>query len=141
MREVYQKILVAVDGSEQAHNAFLEALSVTRRNSGKLFLLSVADTSHLAGEPYAVNYAIDAAKKAADGVVENLKEKIPEDVDYTIIEAEGNPKLKIIEAAEELKIDLIMMGTTGTGTFSRLLVGSTTSYVVNNAPCNVMVVR
>lgn len=39
------------------------------------------------------------------------------------------------------KIDLIVMGATGLNAVERVLVGSTTSYVVTHAPCNVLVVK
>ena len=53
----------------------------------------------------------------------------------------GNPKREIVELAKKLDTDLIVMGATGLGALSLLLVGSTTAYVVNQAPCNVMVVK
>ena len=95
----------------------------------------------LGAEPYAFEHIVKEARKAAGATVESLEELIPEDISYTSIIDDGNPKAKIVAYAEEKKIDLILMGATGTGTFSRLLLGSTTAYVVNNAPCNVMVVR
>ncbi|MCQ5149684.1 universal stress protein, partial [Coprococcus eutactus] len=58
-------------------------------------------------------------------------------------EIAGNPKLRIVNFAEEedKNIDLIVIGATGTDMFDRLLVGSTTNYVINHAPCNVIVVK
>jgi len=141
MKESYKKILVAVDSSEQARRAFQEAIEVTRRNDAHLYILIVADTNHLGSEPYAVDHIVRESRKSAGAIVESLEEMIPDDISYSSIIDEGNPKAKIVTHAEEEKIDLILMGATGTGTFSRLLLGSTTAYVVNNAPCNVMVVR
>ncbi|MGM0169171.1 hypothetical protein IGI39_003487 [Enterococcus sp. AZ135] len=141
MKESYKRILVAVDSSEQARRAFQEAIEVTRRNDAHLYILIVSDTNHLGTEPYAVDHIVKEAHKAASAVVESLEESIPDDIFYSTITDDGNPKTKIVEYAELEKIDLILMGATGTGTFSRLLLGSTTAYVVNNAPCNVMVVR
>lgn len=141
MKESYKKILVAVDSSEQARRAFQEAIEVTRRNEAHLYILIVSDTNHLGAEPYAVEHIVKEAETAANNVVESLKEMIPSDIKYSTIVDAGNPKAKIVEYAEKEKIDLILMGATGTGTFSRLLLGSTTAFVVNNAPCNVMVVR
>jgi nucleotide-binding universal stress UspA family protein len=106
-----------------------------------LYILIVSDTNHLGAEPYAVDHIVKEAQKAASTVVEALEKTIPEDISYNTVVDDGNPKAKIVAFAEEKKIDLILMGATGTGTFSRLLLGSTTAYVVNNAPCNVMVVR
>lgn len=141
MKESYKKILVAVDSSEQARHAFQEAVEVARRNDAHLYILIVADTNHLGAEPYAVDQIIKQTNKAATVVIESLEELIPAEITYTKMIDEGNPKAKIVNYALEEKIDLILMGATGTGTFSRLLLGSTTAYVVNNAPCNVMVVR
>ena len=101
----------------------------------------VSDTNHLGAEPYAVDHIVKEAQKAARMVVGSLEETIPEDIEFTTVVDDRNPKAKIVSFAAEEKIDLILMGATGTGTFSRLLLGSTTAYVVNNAPCNVMVVR
>ena len=106
-----------------------------------MYILIVSDTNHLGAEPYAVDHIVKEAQKAASTVVEALEKAIPEDISYNTVVDDGNPKAKIVAFAEEKKIDLILMGATGTGTFSRLLLGSTTAYVVNNAPCNVMVVR
>ncbi|GAA2916557.1 universal stress protein [Enterococcus pseudoavium] len=141
MKESYKKILVAVDSSEQARRAFQEAIEVTRRNDAHLYVLIVSDINHLGAEPYAADHIIKQAQTAAGAVMESLKEMIPADISYTSVIDEGNPKAKIVAYAEEQEIDLILMGATGTGTFSRLLLGSTTAFVVNNAPCNVMVVR
>ena len=54
----------------------------------------------------------------------------------------GNPKKALTEELpKQYGIDLIYVGATGKGRFQRLLVGSTSGYIVNHAPCNVMVVR
>lgn len=141
MKEAYKNILVAVDSSDQARRAFQEAIEVTRRNEAHLHILIVADTNRLGAEPYAVDHIMKNVNKAANAVVESLEELLPPDITHTSVIDEGNPKATIVAYAEQEKIDLIIMGATGTGTFSRLLLGSTTAYVVNNAPCNVMVVR
>lgn len=54
----------------------------------------------------------------------------------------GYPKTLIANFNESKeKIDLIVMGATGLNAVERVLVGSTTSYVVTHAPCNVLVVK
>ncbi|MDN5462699.1 MAG: universal stress protein, partial [Lactococcus sp.] len=54
---------------------------------------------------------------------------------------DGNAKRKIVQYAKDNEIDLIVIGATGTGVIDKLFIGSTTQYVVNHAPCNVMVVK
>lgn len=141
MKESYKNILVAIDGSKQAHHAFQEAIEVTKRNNGHLYVLAVSDTSRLIGEPYAVNSVLESAKEATHAIMDTLKAELPDDIEHTEVIEEGNPKPTICDYAKDHEIDLIVIGTTGTGAFSRLMLGSTTAYVVNNAPCNVMVVR
>lgn len=53
----------------------------------------------------------------------------------------GIAKHEIVNYAKTEAIDLIVMGATGRGAIERALVGSTTTYVVTHAPCNVLVVR
>ena len=53
----------------------------------------------------------------------------------------GNPKQIIVKYAADNAVDLLVIGATGKGAITQSLVGSTTAYVVNHAPCNVLVVR
>lgn len=50
----------------------------------------------------------------------------------------GSPHEKIIEAAEEERCDLIVMGVNRT---KRMMQGSTVDKVIDNAPCPVLLVR
>lgn len=54
---------------------------------------------------------------------------------------DNNAKRKIVQYAADNGIDLIVIGSTGTGMIDKLFIGSTTQYVVNHAPCNVMVIK
>jgi nucleotide-binding universal stress UspA family protein len=55
---------------------------------------------------------------------------------------EGDPKRRLVEAAEEWKADCIFVGSTGTGNrFERFLLGSVSAAVVARAHCSVEVVR
>jgi nucleotide-binding universal stress UspA family protein len=53
----------------------------------------------------------------------------------------GSPSSEIVSYAEKKNVDLIVMGTRGRGKLKKILLGSTASGVVMNAPCTVMVVR
>ena len=60
-------------------------------------------------------------------------------VDHLI--AEGDPPRKIVAVAQERGCGLIVMGTYGHTGLKRLLMGSTTNYVVAHAPCPVLTVK
>lgn len=52
----------------------------------------------------------------------------------------NNPAARIIEVAESIQADLLVMGTHGRGGFERLLLGSVTEKVVRSAHCPVLTV-
>ena len=53
----------------------------------------------------------------------------------------GNPYEEIVNAAKELGVDLIVIGSHGYTGLGRLLVGSTADRVLQCAPCPVLVVK
>ena len=55
--------------------------------------------------------------------------------------ASGDPARELVQAAEQFKADLIVMGTRGNTGFERLLLGSVARKVVQRAHCSVLVLR
>lgn len=47
----------------------------------------------------------------------------------------------ICKAIEQKNIDYVVMGRRGLGTFERMILGSTSKYVIENAKCNVIVAK
>jgi len=47
----------------------------------------------------------------------------------------------VCRVAEELRVDVIVVGSHGRGAIERFLLGSATSQIVRHAPCPVLVVR
>ena len=141
MDKKYKNILVAVDGSEQSFNALREAIEVTKRNSGKLHVLTVKDSEGIYGVVGQNTLEISDRDFIAQKIIRDATKIINERVDFETYIIAGSPKRRIVSFAESQKIDLIMIGFSGAGMISKLLVGSTTTYVISHTPCNVMVVR
>ena len=142
MRKEYKNILVAVDGSEHAYNAVSEAVEITKRNKAKLQVLTVKETSRFYEAFEMSVIETDSLDKMAIDILKRVSEIVNEQVEYEEINIyDNNAKRQIVQYAKENKIDLIVIGSTGVGVIDKFLVGSTTQYVVNNAPCNVMVVK
>lgn len=140
----YKKILVALDGSSQSEKAFKESIEITKRNEATLYLAWIINDIELTTSAYSFakllteeqNFVEDFMQKK----VKEVKEAGIASVE-TIVEI-GSPKRKIgVDVPTEYEIDLVIMGSTGKGAITQALVGSTTSYVVNHAPCNVLVVK
>ena len=57
------------------------------------------------------------------------------------IVAQGHPAEQVLAMIARRKIDLTIVGSRGHGAVERLLVGSTSARVVNEAPCSVLIAR
>lgn len=145
MVDEYKNILVAVDGSKQSKKAFDEAINIAKRNRGKLTLATVIDTASFSGTTGGNSIPLmQEVHERAKGIITELEHhRIAEELEVHLTPQiiAGSPKREIVELSKKLDTDLIVMGATGLGALSLLLVGSTTAYVVNQAPCNVMVVK
>ena len=144
MSKRYQKIMVAVDGSKQSEQAFLEALDLAKDNEAELFIVSIINKVELTHSAYAFSKIYAEEKEKIE--VEMLK-KIHDAKEYGIndihaIVETGDPRNLIGTVfPQQEAIDLIVMGATGKGAIQQALVGSTASYVVTHAPCSVLVVK
>lgn len=144
MSKRYQKIMVAVDGSKQSEQAFLEALDLAKDNEAELFIVSIINKVELTHSAYAFSKIYAEEKQKIE--VEMLK-KIHDAKEYGIndihaIVETGDPRNLIGTVfPQQEAIDLIVMGATGKGAIQQALVGSTASYVVTHSPCSVLVVK
>nr|ACZ74623.1 cold stress protein-like protein [Wolffia arrhiza] len=53
----------------------------------------------------------------------------------------GDPREKILEAADHIPLSCLIIGNRGFGKLKRVLMGSVSNYIVNNAACPVTVVK
>lgn len=139
----YQHILVAIDGSHQSKDAFNEAVHLAKKDGASLEIISVVAFKYSVGDPAFINDALKFHMNNAEIELDTLISESNEigDLNYQKLVITGDPKRKLVKYAKENKVDLIVMGATGRGTVEKTLIGSTTDYVVNHAPCNVLVMK
>jgi nucleotide-binding universal stress UspA family protein len=153
------KILVAIDGSEHSIKAAELALEIsekeltdkTKKDDRGLIGLTVLDvskprkflSSFIAAPTYGLRELEEernAAKRWMDAVRKKAEErKIP--FRSEIIEGLVSAEATIVDYAESHQIDLIVVGTRGRTGFSKVLLGSVASRVVEYAHCSVIVVK
>lgn len=146
--EPVQVIVCATDFSDASRCALERAIDLARRHRvPRVVLLHVAEVIERVADTGTPDASwmiewnryeeVEAAKvrKAAEAATaEHGVEVVP---DFR----SGRPWREIVNAARELKADLMVVGTHGRSGLDRMLMGSVTEKVVRHAPCTVVVVR
>jgi len=143
-------VLVTLDGSELAEAALDYARSIVCE-AGHVTILSVIDVPEVAvynfypvpvamQEPNQETMLNDMKEQATEYLkqVKKRLEKAGLTVNYHI--EMGEPAAAIVEKAEALRVDAIIMSTHGRSGISRWLFGSVTQKVLSGMPCPVFVV-
>ncbi len=140
---MFKNILVATDGSEYSQSAVRYAIKLAKECNAKLTAIYVINVRGEFG-------LFRALFKNADKVLENEAKKIlfqvkdlgeKHGVKVDVVFRKGIPSNEILKLAEEIKADLIVMGSRGLSGIERVLVGSVTEKVIANAKCPVLVVN
>ena len=139
----FQKILVAIDGSDESMNAADYAVSISKEYNAELYALYVirADVDLFGVHPNS-EYAT-TMKNEGEKYLDKVKRKAAEkDIQIkSEVIASINIAGGIVDFAEENNIDLIVIGTRGSSGFKKLLLGSVAAYTITYAHCPVMVVK
>ncbi|MHB2037298.1 MAG: universal stress protein [Nitrososphaerales archaeon] len=142
-----RRIVVAVDGSENAMRAVKVASEIAKNNEAELTILHVIALPsgvYYGDVPISIEKVEGDARRKAEKFIAmgmSLAEEMGTKAKTVVIEKVDSPGKGITEYADKSLADLIVVGTRGLGTFRRLLLGSVASCVVQYAHCSVMVVR
>lgn len=144
MSHTYNKILVAVDGSQESEHALDQAISSAKINDAELLIVNIIDTRSFQNVASFDDSMVDAiaeeTRETLDKYLAQAKEAGLSNVSYLI--EYGAPKQMIANGVpDEVNADLIVIGATGLNAVERLLIGSVTEYVARHANVDVLVVR
>ena len=138
------RILLAVDGSEEASTAAQTAAELAERTDSELHVVHVGEVEpvfHPERHGYRARY--EELQEEARRLLEEQVGEI-ETAGVTVSRAHlrmGRPDEEIVGLAEEIGADLIATGSRGVGGMRRALMGSASDSVVRHAHCPVLVVR
>jgi len=140
--DMFKKILVATDGSENSRMAAEEAIKIARAMGSSVYAIYVVDTSVLTSatlgeeETYIYRTLKDEGKRALDRI-----KSMASDVNVETNLIEGKPATAITDFASKNGIDLIVVGSQGKSKIEALLLGSVADRVIRTAKCPVLVVK
>lgn len=139
---MYKNILLATDFSPEAVQAEQRAVEVAKLYQADLSLIHVVD--------YYPSMQLEGGLAMLPNIEERLNEKAQEDMQACVERlplelkqshvGHGPPKGVIVEYAQEIGADLIVLGSHGRHGLG-LLLGSTATGVLHVAKCDVLAVR
>jgi len=145
---MFKSIVVGTDGSDTATQAVREAVELAQAVGAKIELVC-------AYEPVPEHRLKEERRDAPEDLQWAINRR--EDVEATLAEAadvareasvpvneyarQGDPADAILDVAEELDSDLIIVGNKGMTGARRFLLGSVPNKVSHHAPCSVLIVR
>jgi nucleotide-binding universal stress UspA family protein len=155
-----KKILVAVDFSKNTETVLEQAAKLAKGLGAKAWVVHVTsdqlqaavyDYSPNSFPPGFVSPPIGDIEMARDLCAKeykreheallNLSGKLKRvGVDAQAMLLKGKPAELILEQAENLDVDMVVMGSHGHGMLRKMLVGSVTEAVLREALCNVLIV-
>ena len=140
----YRQILVAVDFSEHSERALEKGLELSSASDARVNLIHVIDYFPMMDSAY--DGAFTLSVDITDELVASSKKRLTELGDRHRLSEEdlavevGAVRNEIIDRAEKIAADLIVIGSHGWRGID-LLLGSTTDSVLHHARCDVLVVR
>jgi nucleotide-binding universal stress UspA family protein len=150
----FKKILVTIDGSPPSMKAADYAINIAQKYNSELVTLHVLYskigfafyTETMTGliTPNSINELIEQAKKEAEKWFDEIREKC-HNANIQVKTEAVITAISVVEAivsySEKENIDLIVIGSRGHSAFKKLILGSTTSGVMNYAHCPVMIIK
>lgn len=146
------KVLLAADGTKYSEAAAEMLGKIDLADGDEVKIICVVDMALPMAVDIYGGYIPDTsemekvARENAAKVVADTAEKVRDSfgdkkVGLSTDVLFGSPDSRIVETAEEMVADLIVIGSHGYKQWERLLLGSVSDSVVHHAHCSVMVVR
>ena len=142
---MFQRIVVATDGSETATNALRSAAKLAAQSGADLHIVSgyhAKSELRVTGAGSGVEDWTVRSTDAVEGILSDAaeiarREKIP----VTTHHEEGDPGKAIITVAKDVEADLVVVGNRGMQGLKRFVLGSVPNDVAHGAPCAVLLLK
>ena len=142
---IFKNILVPYDGSNFSNRAFRKALDIAKKDGSKITIFTVIEGEYSAVmgfsqiNPQIIKKQQSAAKKYIYKLESSAKNS---NVPISVKIKQGTKIVKeIIDFAKLKKFNLIVIGSHGRKGLNKLILGSVSNGVVQQAKCSVMVVK
>ena len=139
---MFDRILIASDGSEGAARALSAAIALARMHKSELHMILVEELPRF---PASVDEVVEEKLEANhryEAVIAQAKAQArAQGVSLTEHVVVGHAVPAIVEFVERERFDLLVVGFMGHSALYNRLIGGTTDRLVELAPCSVLVVK
>ncbi|SDZ58383.1 Nucleotide-binding universal stress protein, UspA family [Evansella caseinilytica] len=141
---MFQKILLAADGSDHSVRAMEKAVVLAKKIEGaSITVIHVVDTipsrADVLDEQMNPRKDIPEARKAKIAPIES--EIRANKISLETIHLFGDPGPAIVREANEGNYDLVVIGSRGLNSFQQFVLGSVSHKVAKRAACPVLIVK
>lgn len=140
---MYRRILVPFDGSKGSWKAVRKSILLAREQGAELALLSVVE--RLPQYAATVGEVEEEAARGKEFFAQLHQEAVSlageQGIELRVETVVGHAAQSVVRHADERAVDLIVIGHSGHGRVWGTLLGSTASRVVDQAHCDVLIVR
>lgn len=134
--------MVAFDGSPPSFESLRTALDLAERYRATLVTVSVVHLPEYAASLNEVDENIERARQYYEKPLQQAALLAAEKgVEFKSEVLYGHTGERLVEFAFREGVDLIVTGARGLSGLKRYLLGSISNYLVNHAPCPVLVIR
>jgi len=144
---MFKKLVVGTDGSETADEAVRKAAELAHTAGAKLHIVSAYEPvapARLREEavevPRDLEWAINP-RQDVDATLDHAAAIAGEGIEVETHARQGDPADAILDVAEEISADLIIVGNKGMTGARRFLLGSVPNRISHHAPCAVLIIR
>lgn len=138
----YKVIVVGTDGSERAGVAVREALDLAGLTGGTVHAVHAIHTPAVVFEDaHAAQVMMNEMRDHSDAIQQNLLEDAKRrGVTVEFHSSAGEPANALVELAERVNADLVVVGNRGMSGVKRFVLGSVPNKVSHHCPCSLLIV-
>ncbi len=137
------KIVVGYDGSEHAKAAIEFLKKLKEFNEAEIHIVTVIDLAQLYSYGVEIPQSVfENIKKHSEDELKKVVEEIKSAGGKAVaVLIEGSPADAILDYAQKIQADMIVVGSRGLSTFKGLLLGSVSAKLVRESKLPVLVVK
>jgi len=138
---LFQKILVAADGSKHSVRSAEYAIEIAKKFNGKIEVVYVVDGQTAKSDVLQARdkYELEKKRKEKLQVIKDLLDKSTVSYDTHFLHGEAGPT--IVNYANDYEFDCVVLGSRGLNNLQTFLLGSVSHKVAKRVECPVLIVK